>query len=365
VRVLVLSDHATDEGRRDRLRAVAGLGVDLIVATPGGTAGSDGAIRLAPVPVKGNPADPRELRWQAGTIRRLLTETRPTLVHLEAEPESPLAATTAAVCRKLGVPFVLFSWRSRPTALGFFARRRARRVLGQAAGVLGGNRVAMDLLHEHAPQALAAAIPPRGLSLPPSVSRPEREQLVVGYAGRLTPERGPDLLIAALGKTYGRWQAVIAGTGPEQESLEREIQRLGLASRIRWLGGIRTETLETLWQEIDCLVVPSRDTADWVDHQAPLLLEAMGRGIPAVVTRAGALPELVGDAGVVVDGAEDLATALQGWVTDPARCRAAGAMARQWTLERYVTSVVAGRTLAFWQATAEHLDPSLAHAPQE
>ncbi len=357
MRVLVLSDHATDEGRRDRLRAIAGLNVDLILATPGGSAGADGTIRLVPIPVKGDPAEPSGWRWHTGTIRRLLTETRPDLVHVEAEPESPLAASVAAVCRKLGVPFVLFSWRSRPPALGFFARRRARQVLTQAAGVLGGNRLAMDLLHELAPQALAAAIPPQGVSLPPSLVRPEREVLVIGYAGRLTPERGPDVLIAALGKTYGRWEAVIAGTGPEQESLEREIQRLGLASRIRWLGGLRAGTLETLWHEIDCLVVPSRDTASWVDHYAPLLLDAMGRGIPAVVTRAGALPELVGDGGVVVDGVEPMATALQGWVTDPSRCRAAGVMARQWTLERSVTSVVASRTLAFWQATVEHLNP--------
>ena len=55
----------------------------------------------------------------------------------------------------------------------------------------------------------------------------------------------------------------------------------------------------------------------------------------------------------VVSGAEDLAEHLQRWVADPAACRASGTRARQWVLERYVTSVIAGRTREFWSAVAE------------
>ena len=353
MRVLVLSTSSHDPGNRERLRAIVGLGAELILATPGGNAGTDGGIRLAPVPVRGDVERPEELHWKGRVVRRLLTELTPSLVHIEADPESPLADTTASLCRKLAIPYVLFGWQSLPRPLGFFARRRAHRVLAGATGVIGGNKLAMALLHAEAPGAIAAAIPPAGVTLPPSTPRPPRDILCVGFAGRLVPERGADLLVAALGQTYGRWSAVVAGTGPEQEALEATIQRLGLAARIRWLGGIRSETLEELWREIDCLVVPSRDTPTWVDHHSPLLLEAMGRGIAPIVTQAGALPELVGRAGVVVDGVEALVEALQRWVADPAKCRAAGAGARHWVTERYVTSVVAARTLEFWQAAVE------------
>lgn len=350
MRVLVLSNQPNDSGSRERLRAIAGLETEIYLGTPGGTAGADGPIRLIPIPVKGDPKSPDRLRWNTTAVRRLLTDTRPALVHCEADADTPLAGTVSALCRKLKIPYIIFSTQSVARRLGFLDRRRARRVLEHAAGVQGGSRLAMDRLHDQAPEALATALPRAGVALPPPQTRPEREALSIGFAGRLTAERGADILVSALGHTFGRWRLVVAGTGPEQEALERSIQTLGLAARVRWLGGIRPEVIDTLWQEIDCLVVPSRDTPTWVEGHSALLLEAMGRGIAAVVTNAGALPEQVGPAGAVVAGAEAMTDVLQKWVADPAACRAAGIRARQWVLERYVTSVVAGRTVEFWSA---------------
>ncbi|MGE3616095.1 MAG: glycosyltransferase family 4 protein, partial [Gemmatimonadales bacterium] len=245
-------------------------------------------------------------------------------------------------------------------ALGFIARRRARKVLESAVGVIGANRRAMDLLHEQAPAGIAASIPATGVALPP-LRTPGAGPLVAGFAGRLVPERGADLFFSALSQTYGKWDAVVAGTGPEQERLEAQVQQLGLAARIRWLGGIRQETLEAFWPAIDCLVVPSRDTPGWIDQSPPFLIEAMGRGIVPIVTKAGALPEIVGPAGIVAADAAGLTEALQPFAADPASCRARSSATRQWVLDRYVTSVVAARTVEFWQAAREHAAPALAH----
>ncbi len=353
MRVLVLSNQPNDPGSRERLRAIAGLDSEIYLGTPGGNAGVDGALRLVPVPAKGDPRLPEKLHWNKAALRRVMTETRPALVHCEADPDTPLAGIVSVLCRTLKIPYLVFSAQSVPRRLGWFGRRRVRRVLEHAAGVQGGSRLAMDLLRDQAPAALATAIPRTGVALPPPQSRLEPEALTIGFAGRLTVERGADILVKALSQTFGRWRLVVAGTGPEQESLERSIQALGLAARVRWLGGIRPEVVETLWQEIDCLVVPSRDTPNWVEGHSPMLLEAMGRGIAAVVTNAGALPEQVGSAGLVVAGAEELAAVLQRWVAEPGACRVAGTKARQWVLERYVTSVVADRTRDFWSAVVE------------
>lgn len=357
MRTLVVSHQCHDPANRDRLRAIAALGIEVVLAIPGGTTGTDAGIRIVPVPVRGDAAEPETLRWHVPTLRRVLAEVGPTLVHIEAEPDTPLAIAAANVCKKIGVPYVLFGWRSTARSFGFLTRRRMTGILRHAQGVMGGNRLAMDLLHQRAPQALAAAIPSSGLVMGPIQPREGRRKLVVGFAGRLVVERGADLLLAALGQTFGQWRAIIAGTGPEQERLEQTVQRLGLAARVRWLGGLRAEMIEQLWQQIDCLVVPSRDTPDWVDHQAPLLLDAMSRGIAPIVTRAGALPELVGRAGPVVANETELAEALQRWVSDPDACRASGTTARQWVMSRYTSAVVAERTVAFWQAVVEHATP--------
>ena len=353
MRVLVLSDQCDDAGRRERLRVIAGQGPEVVLATAGGTAGSDGAVRLAPVAVRGDPADPAGQSWHAPTIRRLLADIRPTLVHIEAEPESDLAATASTLATKLGIPYVLFSWQSVPKPLGFIGRRRATRVLGGAAGVIGGNRLAMNLLHQQAPNAIATSLLPAGVTVGSAVDRPVGDELVVGFAGRLVPERGLAFLIEALRLTFGKWRLVVAGTGPEQEAIEAAAQRMGLASRLRWLGGLREESLNTLWSEIDCLAVLSRDTPTWVDHHSPILLEAMGRGITPIVTSTGALAELVGEAGPVVSDQEELTAALQAWVVDPPSCRARGAVARQWTMSRFSTTVVATKTIEFWTAAVE------------
>ena len=325
----------------------------MVLATAGGSAGADGAVRLAPVAVRGDLADPAGLSWHAPTIRRLLADLRPTLVHIEAEPESDLADTASTLAAKLAIPYVLFSWQSVPKPLGFIGRRRATRVLGGAAGVIGGNRLAMNLLHAQAPTAIATSLLPAGVTVGNLVDRPVGDELVVGFAGRLVPERGLAFLIEALRLTFGKWRLVVAGTGPEQEAIEASAQRMGLASRLRWLGGLREESLNALWSEIDCLAVLSRDTPTWVDHHSPILLEAMGRGITPIVTSTGALAELVGEAGPVVSDQEQLTAALQAWVVDPPSCRARGAVARQWTMSRFSTTVVATKTIEFWTAAVE------------
>jgi glycosyltransferase involved in cell wall biosynthesis len=330
-----------------------GLGVDVYAAIPAGTAGTDGGIQLVPVPVRGDSALPERLRWDRSTLRRVLSEIRPDLIQVEEEPSSLLAATIATLARRAAIPLIAFSWQSHPAPLGFFARRRAARTLAATSGVIGGNERAATLLHREAPHAAVAAIPESGITTVPVRPRPDREQLVIGFVGRLSPERRAELLVRALGQTFGPWELVIVGTGPEQEAIEAAIARQGLASRVHWSGAVRRDALEETWAAIDCLVMPWEDTEDWVEPHSPVLLEAMASGVTPIVTRAGALPELVGDAGIVVEGLEDLTEALQRAVTDPARCRALGGKARQRVLERYADSAIAARTLEFWHQVIE------------
>jgi len=348
VRALVLSSCYAEPTRRGKLRALAGLGCDLTAAVPGGEAAVDGGVRIAPVPVRGELADPATLRWRARRLKRLLTDTLPDLVQIEEEPETPAAHTSAMLCRRLRIPYVLFSWESLRRRLGLFQHLRARRTLSGSAGVIGGNHLAEALLRNGAVGKPSLALPQHGIALPPTHPASGREALELGFIGRLVPERGLDLLIHALGQTMGKWHLTVVGTGPEQEPVEELVQRLGLASRVRWLGGVRREAIDALWPELDCLVIPSRETTTWVERHSPLLLEAMARGIAAVVTQSGALPELVGEAGVVVRDLDELVLALQELVAHPEKARALGALGRRRVQEHYVDDAIAARTLEFW-----------------
>jgi len=113
------------------------------------------------------------------------------------------------------------------------------------------------------------------------------------FAGRLTRERRLDLLLAAVGRLAGRPEPVlltVAGDGPFRPELEAQAERLGIASRVRFLGTLDSAVL---WREMaraELAVQPSSQ-----DSFGMFPLEAMAAGLPVVYCLApdSALPELV------------------------------------------------------------------------
>lgn len=348
MRALVLSHHALDPANRQKLRELSGHGWEVTLATPGGNADTDGPIRLAPLAVSGTLEDPASLQYKARSVRRLLSDFRPGIVHVEEEPGTQPAFVLVNEALRLEIPSVVFSWDSLPRKRGFFEERRYRRTLQEASGVIGGNTLAQALLAEVAPGVPATALPQQGIVAPPVLERPSREPLAMAVVGRLVPERGVDRLLRTCGQLMGPWSLAVAGTGPEQEVLEELAQRLGLASRIRWLGPIARNEITALWREVDVLVVPSRSTPTWVERHSTVLLEAMAHGVAPVVSAEGALPELVGEAGVVTTTDEELLVGLQELVMNRARRAALGQAGRKRVLERYVDAAIARATSEFW-----------------
>jgi glycosyltransferase involved in cell wall biosynthesis len=172
---------------------------------------------------------------------------------------------------------------------------------------------------------------------------------MIGYVGRLLPERAVDLLLRACSLLMGPWILTVAGTGPEQEELELLAQRLGLASRIRWLGGVTRADVEALWPNLDCLVLPGRPSGEGVERWSTVLVDAMARGVVPVVMEGGILHAIVADAGKTARDEESLCEALQQLMAFPEERRALGAAARQRVLEHYVDAAIAEQTMALWQ----------------
>jgi len=355
VRVLILSHVYADPELRGKLRALAGRGVEVLTAIPGGTSGLDGGIRIVSIPARGAPDDPGRLRWDARAIRRTLSDLRPALLQIEEAPDSYGAHAAADAAHRLKVPYVVAGAEGLPRRMGLTERYRYRRTLGRAAGVLGGSSLALALLQRGAPTAPAAVVPLQGVRFGPEAPRDEatRPGIRLGLVGRLVPERGGEMLLRVLAQLFLQWSLSIVGTGPAQESLEELAQRLGLASRIRWHGGIPREALRDFWGTIDCLVVPSHETSAWVEQSQSVLLEAMSCGLPVIATRSGVLPELVGDAGLIVQDEAALAAAVHRLMTDLPFRRALGQKARQRVLDTFVDAAIADRTISFWREITE------------
>ena len=98
-------------------------------------------------------------------------------------------------------------------------------------------------------------------------------------------------------------------------------------------------------------MAPSRTTPTWVEPSGSLVLEAMSWGVPAIVSRCGALPDVVADAGMVIDEGDRpaLTRALARLVEDPALARTLGRAARRRVLEHYGDGPIAERMVKFWR----------------
>jgi glycosyltransferase involved in cell wall biosynthesis len=361
MRAVVVSPTYIDPATRGKLRALVGLGCTISVAVPARWAptargpvltaawGDDGGLRIVPIPVSGERGD--QVRWSDSDLHRLFSEFRPDIVQIEAEPATPAAAAASARAEKLGIPATIFSWESIDRRGGMMERWRRQRTLGRARALVAGNRMAARLLGRDRGDVQVAVIPQLGLTPPLDIQRPHHADLSISFVGRLVPEKGLDVLLRACVKMLGRWKLTVIGSGPEQESLEALAEKLGIASRITWHGPLPAETVRQMWAEIDCLVVPSRTTAAWVETYHATLIEAMGHGVTVIGSDSGALPELIDTAGLVVPEGDPpaLTTALQHLADSPRERTRLGREARLRVMEEYVDDAVARRTLEFWE----------------
>lgn len=122
----------------------------------------------------------------------------------------------------------------------------------------------------------------------------------VGFAGRfLAPHKGIATLMDAVAADPGL-DLVLAGDGPQSAELRARAARPDLAGRIMFRGALSGDELTAFYRSLDVLAVPSVAAPGWLEQFGRVAVEAMALGVPVVVSDSGALPEVVGDAGLVV-----------------------------------------------------------------
>lgn len=113
----------------------------------------------------------------------------------------------------------------------------------------------------------------------------------IGYIGRLSPEKGVDILVDAIPvvvKANPDFVFVIAGTGEQENSLKKRVMKEGLDKFVIFLG-YRNDA-QNIIKQMDAIVLPS------YTEGLPLTpLEAFAQGKPVVATSAGGTVEIVED----------------------------------------------------------------------
>jgi len=154
---------------------------------------------------------------------------------------------------------------------------------------------------------------------------------LVGVVARVQRHRRFDLLLEAVARlraTHPALRLVVFGRGTHLDTVARRpaIER-GLGELVVFAGHLSGEDYAASLRALDalCFLVPGSDGG------CRAVLEAAASGVPAVVSRRGALPEIVVDSqtGRLVDEQpEGLADGLDELLSAPGRCRSLGAAAR-------------------------------------
>jgi glycosyltransferase involved in cell wall biosynthesis len=223
-------------------------------------------------------------------------------------------------------------------AVGDRAARLIEALVGLPVGAVGSvpNGVSVDL----------ADTLPRGVSVDADTRPAHAATPVIGSLGRLTEQKGFDLLVRSLPSLPGA-TLVLVGDGPLRSRLEELAVELGVADRLRitgWMADARSQ-LATF----DVFALPSL----W--EGMPLgILEAMHAGLPVVATDVGSVAEAVEDGvtGYVVASGDIacLTDRLRRLLADRSLRADMGERGRVLARERFTDTVMALRYEALYRA---------------
>jgi len=136
--------------------------------------------------------------------------------------------------------------------------------------------------------------------------------LTLGFIGSLAPHKGIRTLLAAVEETDMPWRLLVAGSGP----LAAEVAAAaGRDARIEQVGHVSGAAKDAFFDRLDLAVIPS----EWEEPATFVAVEAAVRGLPAVVSARGGLPETPEARTFRSGDVAELLRAVSWFVEDPAR----------------------------------------------
>jgi len=240
------------------------------------------------------------------------------MVHIFQDPYI-VAGWQAAYWTPKPVPFVFFAnqniTKKYPPPFSWMERY----CVDRCAGWIGCGQTVIDALSEKGygrkPHRLI------GYGVDTEAFRPDkarrqrvRQQLgwddsvpVVSFLGRLTSEKGLDLLTSALSQVRSPWRVLFIGNGPMRNRLQEWGKKY--PEQVRIVSATHDDVPAYL-NAADILCAPSQTMANWREQFGRMIIEAFASGLAVVGSDSGEIPHVIADAGIVV-GEKDLAAWVQ------------------------------------------------------
>lgn len=360
LRVLLISHTYSAPINHAKLEALA-QHVSLIVITPhtwqdalftvAAERAASSAYQLHRLPVRLNGRLMYHV-YSLSALERILRQTQPDIVHVEAEPPSLALAELALLKPRCGYKLTCFTWENILRRAGLPGVEALN--LRRCDGVIAGNRAAEAVLRRKGFGGPVRVIPQLGVDADffrPAI-RPadRRKEFCAGFIGRMVEEKGVWTLLAAVQELQDV-RVMLVGDGPLTSEMRAWATRHQMAERIEHLASVPHEVVPRYLQQMDCLVLPSRSTPKWKEQFGHVLIEAMACGVPVIGSDSGAIPEVIGEAGLIfAEGdARALGAAIEKLRTDPIQRLRLSRAGRERVLAHYTHDRIAAATVEFFE----------------
>lgn len=238
------------------------------------------------------------LYLNAGAIVRKIN---PDIIHVEEEPYDLAALQFIHEAKRRGKKALFFTWENLRRGYNLVYTYCNNHSLLYADAAIAGNQEAKDILLEKKFAKPVEIIPQYGVNLEdfkPKKHRHDTGTFNVAYIGRLIAEKGLAHLVSACACVPN---AVLhlAGTGNMEKVLNGLIKHFKLEERVKFYGHVKRQAVPDFLLNMDCLVLPSITTELWKEQFGRVIIEAFAAGVPVIGSDSGAIPEVIGKAGLI------------------------------------------------------------------
>jgi glycosyltransferase involved in cell wall biosynthesis len=304
--------------------------------------------------------DPRQ-------IIAALREHKPQLIDMGHEPYSVAAAEILTLCNWFAprAPIVMQVnqniLHNYPPPFCWLEQRAFRRV----SAAYACSETVVEVLRAKG-FSKPAPIVPFGVDTeafrPRPANVPNSEPLTIGYVGRMLPGKGLNVLADALAKIkHQPWRLLVVGDGSERQGFEERLAACGILHRTEFTGAIEFARMPEYFHKLDVMVIPTETTRRIREQFGRVIIEAMASRVPVIGSTCGAIPEVVGDAGLIFPegNADELAAALSQVLSDE-QTRERLAVAGLARVEQYSWERVAEKTHDLYrQVLSNQTQPSV------
>ncbi|NWF69356.1 MAG: glycosyltransferase family 4 protein [Chloroflexi bacterium] len=361
MRVLMLSKACIVGIYQRKLEEIARRGVELLALVPSSWRDERGETPLERVYTDGYALQVLPIYRNGdfhlhfyGQLGAFMRGFRPDIVHIDEEPYNLAAWQALFWAQRVRARTLFFSWqnllRRYPPPFSWGEAW----TLANVQYALAGTQSAAQVWRAKGYSGPLRVIPQFGTDanlFVPAADRPPRP-FTIGYFGRLVEEKGAHLLLAAAAQLTGDWRLLILGSGPQQAALQAQAVHLGIGARVEFRAWVASTQMPALYQQLDALALPSLTRANWKEQFGRVLVEAMSSGVPVVGSDSGAIPDVIGGAGLIFGEGDvpALREALHKLQTDGALYAHLRAAGRARVLAHFTHEQVAAATVAVYES---------------